>query len=358
MMIEQRILRLLHKLHETFLGGAKRLGLFSLSEHYYRGHLPILCYHGFGTPEDSDFRDIFMTASGFERRLQWLDKNGFSVLPLERAVSLLKSNLLPPKSVVITIDDGFWSTYHVALPLLKRYNYPATIYITTYYVKHWQHPVFRLSIQFLFWKTCIKSYRQADFIPGGSELVSTRGGEGERGMWRLIQHGEQNLSEEQRFGLFLQLATALQVDVEGLLGRRTLHLLTPEMISSLAEIGFDIQLHTHRHQLPDTRDELHREVEENRRFLEPLVGKELHHFCYPSGYWTREQRDMLHSLDVHTATTCDDGPNSPQSHLLSLGRFCDSDRFSLLEFEAELRGFNQLSRLNPVQRAIRRVLRL
>ena len=38
---------------------------------------------------------------------------------------------IPPKSVVIAIDDGWRSAFEIAFPILKRYGYPATLFIYT-----------------------------------------------------------------------------------------------------------------------------------------------------------------------------------------------------------------------------------
>ncbi len=38
---------------------------------------------------------------------------------------------IPSKSVVITIDDGWRSAYDIALPILKKYGYPATLFVYT-----------------------------------------------------------------------------------------------------------------------------------------------------------------------------------------------------------------------------------
>jgi peptidoglycan/xylan/chitin deacetylase (PgdA/CDA1 family) len=41
---------------------------------------------------------------------------------------------LPPKSVVITIDDGYRSSYEVAYPILKKYGFPATVFLYSDFV--------------------------------------------------------------------------------------------------------------------------------------------------------------------------------------------------------------------------------
>lgn len=82
-----------------------------------------------------------------------------------------------------------------------------------------------------------------------------------------------------------------------------------------------------------------REIEENRVILEPLVGRRLEHFCYPSGVWERGQLDTLRRLGVRSATTCDALINKPGESLLTLKRFCDFEGFAWIEFESVLSGF-------------------
>ena len=110
------------------------------------------------------------------------------------------------------------------------------------------------------------------------------------------------------------------------------------------EQGMDIQLHTRRHNFPSDLTICRRELEQNKTDLEPLVGHELFHFCYPSGQWLPEHRSILEAFNIESATTTDPGFNDANSNLLQLNRFLDSDTTSSVEFEAEINGFAELLR--------------
>jgi peptidoglycan/xylan/chitin deacetylase (PgdA/CDA1 family) len=62
-----------------------------------------------------------------------LRASGRPVLPLGEAIERLAAGNLPEAAVVITIDDGWASTYTHMLPILERYRLPATVYVTTWY---------------------------------------------------------------------------------------------------------------------------------------------------------------------------------------------------------------------------------
>ncbi|MEO6338603.1 MAG: polysaccharide deacetylase family protein [Caulobacteraceae bacterium] len=88
---------------------------------------PILCYHRFtvGKPDR-----MAVSAAAFEKQLQYLRDNGFTVVPLRDLNAFLAGQgELPPKAVVLTIDDGYRSAYEIAYPLLRRFNVPATIFV-------------------------------------------------------------------------------------------------------------------------------------------------------------------------------------------------------------------------------------
>ena len=91
----------------------------------------ILCYHRFGPGSAK----MVVAAPQFEAQLEWLARNHYQVLRLgDMAGFLAGKKPLPQRSVVITIDDGYESVYHHAFPLLKRYGFPATLFVYTDFI--------------------------------------------------------------------------------------------------------------------------------------------------------------------------------------------------------------------------------
>jgi peptidoglycan/xylan/chitin deacetylase (PgdA/CDA1 family) len=91
-------------------------------------NVPILLYHRFG-PTVADSMTI--TTPVLIEHLDYLKKNGFTVIPLLRLVNYLnKSDLkpLPKRPVVIVADDAHQSVYTILYPLAKKYAVPVTLF--------------------------------------------------------------------------------------------------------------------------------------------------------------------------------------------------------------------------------------
>lgn len=323
---------------------AKASGLFPWAQQKARDGLCILCYHGFSFYDEHVFRPkLFLTPELFRERMKYLKQAGYAVLPLDEAVARLRQGRLREKELVITIDDGFYSVAALAAPILKDVGFTATIYVTTYYVQR-NNPIFRLALQYLFWKTPLSSIDCTDFPIELSGPQATKGAPGETTLWHLIDLGERRLDEQGRMDLARQVGRLLAVDFDELVASRRLSLMTEAEVTDLANQGFDIQLHTHRHRLPRDSAQAQRELRENRAALERLAGRPLNHLCYPSGEWSRELWPVLAAEGVTTATTCDPGRNYATTPLLGLKRFLDFQTIPPIVFEAEVSGFSELLR--------------
>jgi len=323
----------------------KALGLFGLARRFSPGGLRILCYHSVALENEHTFLPkMFVSPQTFERRLAFLADRRFPVLPLDEAVRRLQDGTLPPGATAITFDDGLYGTYRLAWPLLRRFSMPATVYVTSYYVMK-RAPVFGLLIEYMFWRS-----RKASIDLSGLGLVSvlavtlTDPVARARALDDIVEHGENRCSEGQRSMLARRLGERLDVDYDAVVRDRLFNLMTPEEIRELAAAGLDVQSHTHRHHFPVDEAAARRELADNRAFLEPLTGRRLEHFCYPSGAWSVQQWPWLSSAGFKTATTCEPGFNYRETPPLALGRFLDGEHISDLEFEAEMYGYKELAR--------------
>lgn len=309
---------------QFFYTGAKALGLFKLAAYLTRHDLRILCYHGGALQDETEWRPSnFIRSETFRHRLQYIKEYGYRVISLDEARAYQKLGRFPPKALVITIDDGFYSTYLQMVPLLVEHQMPATFYITTYYVEK-QTPIFRLGVQYLHWLA--------------------KSGASKEEIWKYISRGENQCTEEQRTKLLEELAAKFGVDWNAILASRKISFVTKDEIRHMAKDGIDIQLHTHRHRLPESESEVACEITDNRAVLEPLVGRKLVHFCYPSGIYSKHHQAPLLAQNIETATTSNIGLNRPETNPLLLNRILDSEFESQLDFEAEVSGFRELFR--------------
>ena len=337
------------------LGVLRRTGVFDLvaNSEWRRNRLLILCYHGTSLEDEHEWRPaLYMAPQVLEQRLQALRSMRCSVLPLEEALQRLHSRDLPPRSVAVTFDDGAYDFYRQALPLLKKYELPVTVYQTTYYSDH-AFPIFNLICSYMLWK------RRTEQLPPIPEigLTGTMDLRTQMGRHRvvrgLIGHSErESLTGAQKNEIAARLASALLIDYAALNEKRILQLMNPNEISDIAKNGVDVQLHTHRHRTPEDEALFRREIVDNRQRIQSITGKVARHFCYPSGVYRKDFLSWLEKENVQSATTCDVGLARSEDNPLLLSRFVDTAGRTQMEFESWLAGVGDMiafRRITPQQ---------
>jgi peptidoglycan/xylan/chitin deacetylase (PgdA/CDA1 family) len=97
--------------------------------------IPVLMYHSISEEPETGVRPYYRTATHpkvFNNHMQYLYEHGYAVIDLHAAITALESDKnVYRKYVVITFDDGLRDFYTNALPILKKYSFPATVFVPT-----------------------------------------------------------------------------------------------------------------------------------------------------------------------------------------------------------------------------------
>jgi peptidoglycan/xylan/chitin deacetylase (PgdA/CDA1 family) len=326
---------------------AKAAGLFALARHWTARDLRILCYHGAALRDEHSFRPgLFITAETFAERMRFLVERGYPVLELDEALRLMAKGALPRWATVITIDDGWYGTYRLIAPVLKRLGLPATLYLATSYMER-QAQVFDVAAAYAIWRAGEGTLDLSAVSPGlGGTFSLADQSQRDAACQALSDHASALATAGERQALLRRLCRVLGLrDWAEIERDRVAAYMDEGEARELVAMGIDLQLHTHRHRFPDDSPEAAAaEIEANRRALSRLTNRPLNHFCYPSGQYTKGQLPLLERLGIASATTTRPGFNRSGTPRHELRRFLDSDALSLIEFEAEISGFRELFR--------------
>lgn len=226
----------------------------------------------------SDFlpnRELIVSAGAFDQQMAFLAQN-YHCLSLPDALHRLKAGRLPERSAVVTFDDGYLDNLTLALPILRKHNVPATIYVATGLIEHasvlwWyelEHLVTLQSSLSIRWRQRNMHFSMADLAE--KRLAYQK-------LNRLFK--DMSPSEQNDFMSALRGDCQIRFNYASLVLRR--HQLCELAADPLITIG----AHTHHHlvlsRLPDIR--LRHEISRSRELLEEWLERPIKHLAYPFG---------------------------------------------------------------------------
>src|SRR5213083_1062598 len=90
----------------------------------------IYCYHRL--VDKVRYPGTEITPAAFEAQMKELKDRGITVISLQDLLAWKRGEKnIPPRSAVVSFDDGWKSQYEVAWPIMKKYGYPFTMFIYT-----------------------------------------------------------------------------------------------------------------------------------------------------------------------------------------------------------------------------------
>lgn len=87
--------------------------------------VPVLYYHLINDNLYSPYTSMFVSPEEFDKQMNYLKSNGYTVIGLDEIDQAARYT----KPVIITFDDGYEDNYTSAYPILKKYNFKATVFL-------------------------------------------------------------------------------------------------------------------------------------------------------------------------------------------------------------------------------------
>lgn len=343
------------RIRNQVLTGLFRLGVFDRVAGWNKKKIVIVQYHGVTKSTGShqgieNRKGKHLSENKFVEQMRYL-RARYRVMPLASIVShIVEGTLLPDRCAAITFDDGYRNNYSVAYPILKCFNLPATIFVTTDFISG-TSPLWVDRIEYALNKT---RWRAMELDVMGRPISLSLKNDQER--WMAADLLTALLKQSDQTGRYTVLdqleekaetALAGPRDDQGNYAPSTWDEIAEMQESELITIGS----HTTSHPILPlcTAEDMRHELVWSKALIENRLGRTCKHFCYPNGDFDAmtiaEVRKAGHVGAVCSMRGLDDSRTDP----FALKRMGVPARFSLAEFAARVSGgLLLLSRLKSI----------
>ncbi len=291
-----------------------RTDAFAVFRFLNRKKVPILMYHRFS----EDGRDGSISAAALRQQLSYLKKN-YNILRLEEVAEMMRSGKpVPPRSAVVTIDDGYRDAYEIALPIFAEMEIPATLFVVTDFVdgKSW---IWTDVARFLMLNA--EDGDLAVEINGKTINASLNGRSSRIGTAGKINRELKKLSPMERDSVLSDIAAGLGIEIPTI----PPHEFGPIDWDQAAEMDkswISIGSHTVSHPILTHVDaaQLADELAASRSVLSSKLGRSVDSFCYPNGDASTREFAAASSTGYSVAVTTELRLSEPTDSNVALPR--------------------------------------
>jgi len=312
----------------SFTNHLKLIDLYSFFKSNFNSYVAIICYHRIGNINDRwaiDTTDI----SDFEKEMRFLSKT-HKIFSLEKLAKIInEKKVLPKKGAVVTFDDGYKDNYTQAFPVLKRYNIPATVFLTTSYIGtgnlFWWD-----KLDYILSNTKQKRFDLGDF--GDIYPPSDKN--------KLKKHDEisirfTKIPEDQKINLIDKLVEISDVDIPKNLGKDII--MSWDEVKEMNEEGISFGAHTVTHPILTKipLEQAKNEIISSKKDIENRIDKPVTTFSYPNGLsddFNNDIKNIIKENGFVCATTIIPKMTDKNSDLFELGRIPPGKNFNSFKF--------------------------
>ena len=277
--------------------------------------------------ESADFDEgVFgPTAEMFRTHLKWLTENAEILSEDDLLCAYRHSMPLPPRSVVITFDDGYRDCYTEALPAIREFGAPAMFFIPTEAIEDRKVGWWDLIAY------GVKNTKRPEITVRGEHFaVADRGA-----LTRVFIDRMTTLNSRETDSLVSDLYQACEVEPPSR-QRCSDELMSWDEIREAASTGVDIGSHTHSHRVLSTLNPTAQKLELSlsKKILEERLGAPVHSIAYPVGgyeHFNVETMELAKSCGYQLGFSFLTGHNSQIRNTFDLKRIASPNDLSQME---------------------------
>jgi len=283
--------------------------------------LAILCFHRVVADDDPDAwpyleRGTAIRRSTFEAQIRALCKRGVFADPRAPFVRQTEEPSTRPR-FWLTFDDGYRDTLEHALPVLRRFDARASVFVST------EVALGRATLPADQWYSVLLSARQRRGTARFGQWIIDADLGTPAGRSRLVMGSERRAFLEAEPTTRGSMLTALEAALEGdRTPRRGLYLNRADL-QTLQQEGWSVGGHGATHAILPTLSNtaLAIELMQMASGLAELGGTTLDHFAWPDGQHSEAARAHAHALGFRCALALGDELATEESDAMALPRF-------------------------------------
>lgn len=278
------------KLLSSFISILDKIDFFDLyRELNPKTNIIILEYHRVGP-----VRDIWslppVDPHEFESQIAYL-KYHYNIIPLDKLVdNILNKITLAKKTAVITFDDGYKDIFEYAYPILKKWNLPATVFLTTGHIGtgdlFWWD-----KLGYIIWNSKLKSIELEpigfiDLISKKNKLMAIN----------ILKKYVMELQSGHNNKFLKNLIDCFGLEIPDNVGRKTI--LSWEDIKEMNQGNINFGAHTVTHPILTnaSSEQVRSEIINSKISIENELNNKVTSFSYPNGKMRNCNENIINIL--------------------------------------------------------------
>jgi peptidoglycan/xylan/chitin deacetylase (PgdA/CDA1 family) len=309
-------------------------------------YLMVLAYHRIAEPAQKGFDtfkpNVSATPQNFDLQADLISR-WFNIISINHVASWLqRESTLPPNAALITFDDGYLDNYTQAYPILKKYEIPGLIFLTTKSIGS-ELPFFWDLVAYCFYNT------SSDHI--SLPILGSHYWENRNQLDTVINKvivTLKRITEDEKLRLISQLPDRLGVAISP--GNFPKLMMNWDQVRDLSAWGIEFGGHTMTHPILTriSGQQAWMEIEGSKTKIESEIERQVIGFAYPNGQigdFNRSIKQMVSEVGYQAAFSLVNGPSSYKSvreDPFGIRRIFISHKDTLPRFAFKVSGINRI----------------